>query len=81
MGHASQYGGNDRCSALTRRVVMRWIVTVKFEGDGEVHSSTQVLTEREVKKIQLMGQGILPPLHSLASKAYYEILNWMAEAI
>ena len=81
MGHASQYGNHDRCPYLSYGAMMRWIVTVKFEGDGEVHSSTQVLTEREVKKIQLMGQGILPPLHSLASKAYYEILNWMAEAI
>jgi hypothetical protein len=60
---------------------MKWTVTIKFEGEGEIHTSTQVLTEREVKQAQLMGQGILPLLQTKATKAYYEILNWMSEAI
>ena len=62
---------------------MRWRIQITREDDqGNVDlTSTEVITENEVKKIQMMGQSMIDQIKVRAALAYYRIINWSAEAI
>lgn len=67
--------------------MVRWKVTVTREIlDDNLElvdsvQSTQVISEKDVKRIQMTGQSLSPSLQSAAIRGYYEVRDFSAEAV